>query len=66
MTDRPPVDVDTRKRVEARKLFDAARDHVACGEFNEAKKLFENSLRLWEDSVVRTAYLEFLATIGPM
>lgn len=64
MTDRPPV--EQRDCIEARKLFEAARDHAARGDFVEAKKLYERSLRLCEDSVVRDAYLEFLATIGPM
>ena len=64
MTDRPPV--DQGNCMEAMKLFEAARDHAARGDFEEAKKLYERSLRLCEDSVVRDAYLEFLATIGPM
>lgn len=64
MTDQPPVDQSTC--IEARKLFEAALDHAARGNFDEAKKLYERSLQLCEDSVVRDAYLEFLATIGPM
>lgn len=64
MTDQPPVDQSNRS--EAMKLFEAARDHAARGDFDEAKKLYERSLRLCEDSVVRDAYLKFLATIGPM
>jgi hypothetical protein len=64
MTDRPLV--DQSNRIEATKLFEAARDHAARGDFDEAKKLYERSLQLCEDSVVRTAYLEFMATIGPM
>jgi tetratricopeptide (TPR) repeat protein len=64
MTERPPA--DERERVEARKLFEAARDHFARGNFDEAKQCYERSLRLCEDSDVRAAYLEFLATIGPM
>ena len=64
MTDQPPV--DQGNRIEARKLFEAARDHTARGDFEEAKKLYERSLQLCEDPVVREAYLKFLATVGPM
>lgn len=64
MTDQLPV--DQRNRSEAMKLFEAARDHAAQGDFDEAKKLYERSLQLCEDAVVRDAYLQFLATIGPM
>ncbi len=64
MTDRPPV--DQRNCTEAMTLFEAACDQAARGNFDEAKKLYERSLRLCEDSVIRDAYLEFLATIGPM
>lgn len=64
MSDQPPA--DQRNRIEAMKLFEAARDHAARGNFGEAKKLYERSLQLCEDSVVRDTYLEFLATIGPM
>ena len=64
MTDQPPV--DQCNRIEAMKLFETARDRAARGEFDEAKKLYERSLQLCEDSVVRDSYLEFLATIGPM
>ncbi|MGR9053343.1 MAG: tetratricopeptide repeat protein [Gammaproteobacteria bacterium] len=64
MADQPSV--DQGNRIEASKLFEAARDHAAQGNFDEAKKLYERSLRLCEDAVVRNAYLEFLATVGPM
>lgn len=64
MSDQPPV--DQANRIEAMKLFETARDHAARGEFDEAKKLYERSLQLCEDPFVREAYLEFLATIGPM
>ena len=58
--------VDPCNRVEAQKMFEAARDHASRGNFEEAKRSFERSLELCEDSVVRTAYQEFLATIGPL
>jgi hypothetical protein len=64
MTERQPA--GERDRIEARKLFVAAREHAARGDFDKAKQCYERSLRLCEDSGVRAAYLEFLATIGPM
>ena len=63
MNDQPPV--DQHNHDEAMKLFEAARDHAARGDFDEAKKLYERSLQLCEDPAVRNAYLELLATIGP-
>ena len=64
MSDRPPG--DQGNGIEAKKLFEAARDHEARGDFEEAKQLYERSLRLREDPVVREAYFSFMATIGPM
>ncbi len=55
-----------RNQAKAKKLFKSAQDHASKGDFEGALKLFERSLRLCEDSVVREAFLEFMATIGPM
>ncbi len=64
MTDQPPV--EQHNRIEAKKLFESAQEHAARGDFDGAKKLYERSLFLCEDSIVRDAYLKLLATIGPM
>ncbi|HEU4432796.1 MAG TPA: tetratricopeptide repeat protein [Pyrinomonadaceae bacterium] len=64
MTDQPPL--DQSDRIEAMKLFEAARDHAARGDWEEARKLYERSLELCEDPIVLDAYLKFLATVGPM
>lgn len=53
----------SRRRAAA--LFAQARKREAQRDYRSARKCYEESLRLHEDSVVRAAYVGLLATIGP-
>ncbi|HEY2068573.1 MAG TPA: hypothetical protein VGG48_03375 [Rhizomicrobium sp.] len=52
-------------RVEAARLHAAAREAEAGEDYWGAKKLYEQSLRLHEDAVVRAEFLSLLSAIGP-
>jgi tetratricopeptide (TPR) repeat protein len=55
-----------RDRDRARILYTLAREHEARGDYASARELYEQSLKLHEDADARKAYLQLLATLGPM
>lgn len=53
-------------RERAAALYATAREREALCDYRGARLRYEESLRLYEDPIVRDAYLKLLATIGPM
>lgn len=54
-----------QNRREAAALYATAIELQKRGDYHEARRYYEKSLRLYEDPAVREAYLKLLATIGP-
>ena len=50
----------------ARKLYVKARKKEKQGDYEAAGQYYRQSLTLYEDETVKAAYLNLLATIGPM
>lgn len=61
-TDRPK---EEQERRDAATLYATAIELEKRGDYHEARRYYEKSLRLYEDPAVREAYLKLLATIGP-
>ncbi len=61
-----PQNVETARRNKAKELFDAVHELEAHGEFEAALKYYRQSLTLHEDDVVKKAYFDLLATVGPL
>lgn len=56
----------TEDRNKAAELFMQARELELKEDYKGARKCYEQSLQLHEDEQVMAAYLELLATIGPL
>lgn len=57
--------VRTADKKEAQDLYQKALEAEENNEYQKAREYYEQSLELHEDSLVRKAYLKFMATIGP-
>jgi len=61
----PVLSESHEDRERAAELYRKARELELRQDYAEARKCYEQSLRLHEDEIVRTAYLKLLASIGP-
>ena len=65
MTDARTKGDDDNRRL-ASVLYSQAREFELRRDYAAARKLYEQSLRLYEDEAVLEAYSRLLATIGPL
>jgi hypothetical protein len=63
MTD--PATNSEENRIKAAELYEEGRKLEAQQDYIGAMKSYEQSLNLYEDPLVETAYFKMLATIGP-
>jgi len=55
-----------KDRAEAARLFAEARAAQAREDYRRARECYQRSLDLDENPIVRAAYLDFMALVGPM